>query len=147
MQPSLRRLPSAVSPLFARRPAISPRPSIRLSHSAATIDDADTTPNKTQAEMAQVAPPLLATAFSPNGSSEHSTQYRPAKDIQTFKGLLPPIEFIQGSSSGTLAVPEGKYEPINAPPKTPKTPSSEPAQTVRPLLIEHTPSIYSPSLI
>lgn len=41
-------------------------------------------------------------------------QYRPAKDIEAFNALLPPpIEFVEGSSSGTLAVAEGKYKPIN----------------------------------
>ncbi|KAJ6490341.1 Usp36 protein [Mycena vitilis] len=43
------------------------------------------------------------------------------KDIDSFNKLLPPpIEFIEGSSSGALAVPEGKYEPINATPKAGK---------------------------
>ncbi|KAL0067665.1 hypothetical protein AAF712_005380 [Marasmius tenuissimus] len=41
-------------------------------------------------------------------------QYRPTKDLETFNSLLPPpIEFVEGSSSGTLAVAEGRYEPIN----------------------------------
>ncbi|KAJ7780993.1 Usp36 protein, partial [Mycena metata] len=43
------------------------------------------------------------------------------KDIDSFNKLLPPaIEFIEGSSSGALAVPEGKYDPINATPKAVK---------------------------
>jgi ubiquitin carboxyl-terminal hydrolase 36/42 len=44
-------------------------------------------------------------------------QRRPAKDADAFNALLPPaIEFIEGSSTGALAVPESKYPPINAPP-------------------------------
>lgn len=54
--------------------------------------------------------------FSPKLDSE-DVQYRPTKDLEAFNKLLPPaIEFVEGSSSGALAVPEGKYEPINAPP-------------------------------
>ncbi|KAI0089063.1 hypothetical protein BDY19DRAFT_905998 [Irpex rosettiformis] len=57
-------------------------------------------------------------------------QYRPAKDLEAFNSLLPPpIEFVEGSSSGTLAVVEGKYKPINesgsGAPKSGKTESSE----------------------
>lgn len=70
----------------------------------------------------QIVPMLLATplhlpSFSTQHTSEDSSQYRPSQD---FKSLLPPIEFVEGSSSGGLAVPEGRYEPINATPKAPK---------------------------
>lgn len=55
--------------------------------------------------------------FSPRKSTDE-TQYRPAKDMEAFNNLLPPaIEFIEGSSSGTLVLGEGKYEPINGSPK------------------------------
>jgi ubiquitin carboxyl-terminal hydrolase 36/42 len=63
-----------------------------------------------------LASPLYASPapFTPEG-----TKY--TKDIDSFNKLLPPpIEFIEGSSSGALAVPEGKYEPINATPKAGK---------------------------
>lgn len=46
--------------------------------------------------------------------------------METFNKLLPPpIEFIEGSSSGAYAVPDGKYKPINvpAPASEPKTPA------------------------
>ena len=47
-----------------------------------------------------------------------------AKDMEEFKRRLPPpVEFIEGSSSGAFAASlEGRYEPINASPKAvPKT--------------------------
>ena len=54
----------------------------------------------------------------------HSTcvlDHRPSKDTEAFSSLLPPsIEFIEGSSSGTLAVAEGKFEVINASPRLSK---------------------------
>ncbi|KAJ7904774.1 Usp36 protein [Mycena olivaceomarginata] len=63
-----------------------------------------------------LASPLYA---SPAPFTPESTKY--TKDIDSFNKLLPPpIEFIEGSSSGALAVPEGKYEPINATPKAGK---------------------------
>ncbi|KAF5363746.1 hypothetical protein D9756_000192 [Leucocoprinus leucothites] len=68
-----------------------------------------------------LASPLLPAAFSPTGpanSSEDSLSFRPARDVEAFNNLLPPpIEFVEGSSSGALAVPEGKYQPINVSPK------------------------------
>jgi ubiquitin carboxyl-terminal hydrolase 36/42 len=64
-----------------------------------------------------VATPLHLPSFSTQHTSEDSSQYRPSQD---FRSLLPPIEFVEGSSSGGLAVPEGRYEPINATPKAPK---------------------------
>ncbi|KAK2466050.1 hypothetical protein APHAL10511_001692 [Amanita phalloides] len=65
--------------------------------------------------------PASSTAFTPSHPSDEPHQYRPARDLESFNKLLPPpIEFVEGSSSGMLAVPEGKYEPINASPKTPK---------------------------
>ncbi|EJD01524.1 cysteine proteinase [Fomitiporia mediterranea MF3/22] len=44
---------------------------------------------------------------------------QPAKDLAAFNSLLPPpVEFVEGSSSGTYAASlEGRYEPINASPK------------------------------
>ncbi|PFH51292.1 hypothetical protein AMATHDRAFT_100227, partial [Amanita thiersii Skay4041] len=67
-----------------------------------------------------LASPLMpATTFSPPHASEDSLQYRPSRDLDAFNKLLPPpIEFVEGSSSGTLAVAEGKYEPINPSPKS-----------------------------
>ncbi|KAF9006599.1 hypothetical protein BDQ17DRAFT_1303029 [Cyathus striatus] len=69
-----------------------------------------------------LASPLLpAPTFSTQHSAEDSTQYRPSRDLEAFNNLLPPpIEFIEGSSSGSLAVAEGKYEPINGVPTTSK---------------------------
>ncbi|KAL6305799.1 cysteine proteinase [Sparassis latifolia] len=65
---------------------------------------------------------MLASPILPSpGFSEEATQYRPAKDIEAFNSLLPPpIEFVEGSSTGALAIPEGKYQPINATPKPTK---------------------------
>lgn len=73
---------------------------------------------------------MLASPLYPSQPfrEEHdAAQYRPTKDIEDFKKLLPPpVEFVEGSSTGTFAFGDGKYQPINAPsssPKTPKTPS------------------------
>ncbi|KAH7887536.1 cysteine proteinase [Phlebopus sp. FC_14] len=69
-----------------------------------------------------LASPLYpALPFTSQLPSDDHSQLRPAKDIDAFNSLLPPpIEFIEGSSSGTLAVAEGKYEPINDTPKASK---------------------------
>ncbi|KAF8076648.1 cysteine proteinase [Lyophyllum atratum] len=87
-----------------------------------------------------LASPLLPTPpiFSSSHVSDDSPlQYRPARDKDAFNSLLPPpIEFVEGSSSGALAVPPGKYEPINASPKaskpdrpeTPKPPTTTPVK-------------------
>lgn len=57
---------------------------------------------------------ISVTAFS----KEENGQYRPAKNIEAFNSLLPPaVEFVEGSSTGVLAVAQGKYEPINGSPK------------------------------
>ncbi|KAL4249655.1 Ubiquitin carboxyl-terminal hydrolase [Abortiporus biennis] len=63
---------------------------------------------------------MLVSSYLPSPSfseDRDTTQYRPAKDLEAFNQLLPPpIEFIEGSSSGTLVI-EGKYQPINGPSK------------------------------
>ncbi|THH13632.1 hypothetical protein EW146_g6609 [Bondarzewia mesenterica] len=65
-----------------------------------------------------LASPLYPTSISTQHHSDETTQYRPTKDIESFNKLLPaPVEFVEGSSSGTLAIAEGKYEPINGSPK------------------------------
>lgn len=63
-----------------------------------------------------LASPLMPTSgFS---SEDTMQQYRPAKDMESFKSLLPPpIEFVEGSSSGALATDENKYQPINTTPR------------------------------
>lgn len=67
------------------------------------------------------SPFLPAVPFSstgPQNTSEDSLSFRPARDVDAFNNLLPPpIEFVEGSSSGALAIPEGKYQPINVSPK------------------------------
>jgi hypothetical protein len=72
---------------------------------------------------------MLASPLMPTSAPSHSSedQYRPSRDLDAFNKLLPPpIEFVEGSSSGTLAVAEGKYEPINVSPKTPNAEVSAP---------------------
>ncbi|EGO02031.1 hypothetical protein SERLA73DRAFT_120678 [Serpula lacrymans var. lacrymans S7.3] len=65
-----------------------------------------------------LASPLYPTSPFSQQPPEDSTQYRPVRDLEAFNSLLPPpIEFVEGSSSGTLAIAEGKYEAINATPK------------------------------
>ncbi len=57
---------------------------------------------------------MLASPLLPSTRFSDETSYRPAKDLDAFNKLLPPkIEFVEGSSSGVLAVGEGKYQPIN----------------------------------
>ena len=61
-------------------------------------------------------PEELATSTSHTQSQQ---QLRPAKNIEAFKSLLPPpVEFVEGSSTGAIAlsVAEGKYDPINVGP-------------------------------
>ncbi|RPD66958.1 cysteine proteinase [Lentinus tigrinus ALCF2SS1-7] len=61
---------------------------------------------------------MLASPLLPSPRFAEDSSYRPAKDLESFNKLLPPpIEFIEGSSSGVLAVAEGKYQPINEVPK------------------------------
>ena len=68
-----------------------------------------------------LATPLLPATSLSLHSSEEPSHFRPAKDIEPFTSLLPPhIESIEGSSSGTLANLESKYEPINGTPKVAK---------------------------
>ena len=61
---------------------------------------------------------MLASPLPPAptfGLQPREDDFRPSKDIETFNSLLPPpIEFVEGSSTGAYAVPEGKYKPINA---------------------------------
>ncbi|KAH7930668.1 cysteine proteinase [Leucogyrophana mollusca] len=79
-----------------------------------------------------LASPLYpVSSFSPQHPSDDASPFRPARDLEAFNSLLPPpIEFIEGSSSGTLAVAEGKYEPINATPKATKNNHREPARNM-----------------
>lgn len=74
-------------------------------------------------KKAAFATKMLATPLyppQPFREDHDATQYRPAKDIEAFNKLLPPpVEFVEGSSTGTLALGDGKYQPINAPPPTP----------------------------
>ncbi|TBU33130.1 cysteine proteinase [Dichomitus squalens] len=61
---------------------------------------------------------MLASPLLPSPRFAEESSYRPAKDLDAFNKLLPPpIEFVEGSSSGVLAVGEGKYQPINESPK------------------------------
>jgi ubiquitin carboxyl-terminal hydrolase 36/42 len=75
-----------------------------------------------------LASPLYpAPPFSTQLLSDDHSQLRPAKDIDAFNSLLPPpIEFVEGSSSGALAVAEGKYEPINGTPRASKVNNLKP---------------------
>ncbi|KAH9899648.1 hypothetical protein C8Q73DRAFT_743540 [Cubamyces lactineus] len=57
---------------------------------------------------------MLASPLLPSPRFEEGTSYRPAKDLEAFNKLLPPpVEFVEGSSSGLLAAAEGKYPAIN----------------------------------
>ncbi len=68
--------------------------------------------------IGMLALPLYPASIGPRQSPENVSQFRPAKDIESFNQLLPPVvEFVEGSSSGTLLIAEGKYEPVNGSPK------------------------------
>jgi hypothetical protein len=68
--------------------------------------------------LRMLALPLYPSSIGPHQSPESVPQYRPAKDIESFNKLLPPaVEFVEGSSSGTLLIAEGRYEPVNGSPK------------------------------
>ncbi|KAH9943232.1 cysteine proteinase [Epithele typhae] len=82
---------------------------------------------------------MLASPLLPSARFADETSYRPAKDLDAFNKLLPPpIEFIEGSSSGVLAVAEGKYEPINEVPKQVDGPAKEPKPAPSPIPQSHT---------
>ena len=65
-----------------------------------------------------LAAPLNPTSsFSPLKPGEE-IQLKPAKDLDAFNALLPPpIEFVEGSSTGSM-FDEAKYTPINASPRS-----------------------------
>ncbi|KAI9513261.1 cysteine proteinase [Russula earlei] len=66
-----------------------------------------------------LATPLYPTSITSHQSPEAASQYRPAKDIESFNKLLPPVvEFVEGSSSGTFLIAEGRYDPVNGSPKS-----------------------------
>ncbi|OAX44033.1 cysteine proteinase [Rhizopogon vinicolor AM-OR11-026] len=94
-----------------------------------------------------LASPLYPTSsFAPQLASDDHSQFRPARDIEAFNSLLPPpIEFVEGSSSGTLAVAEGKYEPINATPKASKNNVHEHTRTPSTPLISPSKQLISSS--
>ncbi|KAI1796180.1 cysteine proteinase [Ganoderma leucocontextum] len=74
---------------------------------------------------------MLASPLLPSSRFTEDTSYRPAKDLDAFNKLLPPkIEFVEGSSSGVLAVGEGKYQPINEVPKKAVADSHEPQKSL-----------------
>ncbi|KAI0772129.1 cysteine proteinase [Trametes elegans] len=68
---------------------------------------------------------MLASPLLPSPRFDEGTSYRPAKDLDAFNKLLPPpVEFVEGSSSGLLAVAEGKYQAINEASKPEAAPES-----------------------
>ncbi|KAI0720329.1 hypothetical protein C8T65DRAFT_567932 [Cerioporus squamosus] len=80
---------------------------------------------------------MLASPLLPSPRFAEDTSYRPSKDLESFNKLLPPpIEFIEGSSSGVLAVAEGKYQPINEGPKQ-KASVAEPHESKKTLSVAH----------
>lgn len=74
--------------------------------------------NHRDALRTMLAAPLHpASSFSPLQPGEE-TQLKPAKDLDAFNALLPPpIEFVEGSSTGPM-FDETKYTPINASPRS-----------------------------
>ena len=74
--------------------------------------------NHRDAIRTMLAAPLHpASSFSPLQPGE-DIQLKPAKDLDAFNALLPPpIEFVEGSSTGPM-FDETKYTPINASPRS-----------------------------
>ncbi|CCM00658.1 uncharacterized protein FIBRA_02696 [Fibroporia radiculosa] len=93
---------------------------------------------------AHTPPFMLASPLVPaSGFADDTAQYRPAKDLEAFKSLLPPaIEFVEGSSSGTFATDEIKYQPINT---TPKANRAEPSDSSMRKALPSTPTKASKS--
>ena len=84
--------------------------------------------------MLAVAQPLPH-QLNGQSSAEDSSSFRPLKDIDAFKQHLPPpIEFVQGSSTGAVAVPSDKYECINDTP-SPDKPGASPEKVREELII------------
>lgn len=70
--------------------------------------------------LRMLALPLYPTPLTSHQPPQTVSQCGPAKDIESFNKLLPPVvEFVEGSSSGTLLIGEGRYEPVNGSPKSP----------------------------
>ncbi|KAI0722755.1 cysteine proteinase [Earliella scabrosa] len=98
---------------------------------------------------------MLALPLLPSPRFTDDTSYRPAKDLEAFNKLLPPpVEFVEGSSSGVLAVAEGKYQPINESPKaaavadsreSKKPPLASPVKSLKAAQVATTPakSLYT----
>ncbi|EIM85714.1 cysteine proteinase [Stereum hirsutum FP-91666 SS1] len=85
-------------------------------------------------EVARAPAPLsLGPAFSPQKPAEETTSYRPVKDKEAFRKLVPPVEFVEGSSSGAFAIPEGKFQPINDGPSSSSGSKHEPESPRAPL--------------
>jgi ubiquitin carboxyl-terminal hydrolase 36/42 len=63
-----------------------------------------------------LASPLQPVVPFGKPQSENAT-YRPTKDCEAFRALVPPVEFIEGSSTGAVAILDSKYVPINGTPK------------------------------
>jgi hypothetical protein len=81
--------------------------------------------------LKMLALPIHPTPFTPHQSPQTVSQCGPAKDIESFNKRLPPVvQFVEGSSSGTLLIGEGRYEPINGSPKS-STPSEVPSPSHR----------------
>lgn len=64
-----------------------------------------------------LASPLQPVVPFGKSQSENPTLYRPTKDCEAFRALVPPVEFIEGSSTGAVAILDSKYVPINGTPK------------------------------
>ncbi|KAI0677336.1 hypothetical protein C8Q78DRAFT_1065906 [Trametes maxima] len=88
---------------------------------------------------------MLASPLLPSPRFDEGTTYRPAKDLEAFNKLLPPpIEFVEGSSSGLLAVAEGKYQAINETPKLTAATDKRSVPTVAPKALK-APQSASPA--
>ncbi|KZT38955.1 cysteine proteinase [Sistotremastrum suecicum HHB10207 ss-3] len=73
--------------------------------------------------MLAVQPLLPSPPFSPSKQVDEARSIFNVSKMQSVGGLeqllANPIEFVEGSSTGTLAVAQGKYEPINVPKESP----------------------------
>jgi hypothetical protein len=106
------RLPA---PLYPLSPLTNP---LLNTHLLSTFSRLST--RKVYPHLKMLALPLCLASITPHQSPQTVSQCGPAKDIESFNKLLPPaVQFVEGSSSGTLLIGDGRYEPVNGSPKSP----------------------------
>lgn len=89
----------------------------RSTHLPALLPSTPRSPKSTPALLHNETSKAQSIITSPSRTQDN---FQRAKTLEAFNSLLPPaVEFVEGSSTGTLALAsvDGKYEPINSSPK------------------------------